>query len=306
MRAYSCIANLTGRKFLTMRKTSTWISVPLVAGAFGALVWLERRRPLRRSVESKWTRDARNLAVAGVAAVALQLAERPVTRRLTALVERRKLGLLQQLRLPRPLEIALAVVLLDYTLYVWHVLTHRVPWLWRFHLVHHADLDLDASTALRFHFGELICSVAWRGAQVSVIGVSPQSLAAWQSLLFVSILFHHSNVRLPVAAERRLNLFIVTPRMHGIHHSLVREERDANWSSGLALWDRLHGTLKLNVPQDEITIGVPGYREAEELGLVELLKLPFAAAERSAWLLPKGARPSVRAAHLMPVDYLIA
>ena len=294
------------RKTQTMRKVSAWISVPLVAGAFGALLWLERRRPLRRSVEAKLTRDARNLAVAGVAAVALQLAERPVTRRLTALVKRRKFGLLQQLPLPRPLEIALAVVLLDYTLYVWHVLTHRVPWLWRFHLVHHADLDLDASTALRFHFGELICSVAWRAAQVLIIGVSPQALAAWQGLLFVSILFHHSNVRLPIEAERRLNLFIVTPRMHGIHHSLVREERDANWSSGLTVWDRLHGTLKLNVPQDEITIGVPDYREAKKLRLIEILKLPFGAVESSAWLLPDEARPPIRAPRPASVDHLLA
>lgn len=278
--------------------------MPLVVGAFGALLWLEQRRPLRRrSVESKWTRDARNLAVAGVAAVALQLAERPVTRRLTALVERRKFGLLQQLPLSRPLEIALAVVLLDYTLYVWHVLTHRVPWLWRFHLVHHADLDMDASTALRFHFGELVCSVAWRAAQVLVIGVSPSSFAAWQNFLFVSILFHHSNLRLPVEAERWLNLFVVTPRMHGIHHSLVRDERDANWSSGLTVWDRLHGTLKLNVPQDEITIGVPAYREAEELGLVEILKLPFGEQRPPAWLLPEGARPPpVRAPRLLIIS----
>ncbi len=289
-----------------MRKVSSWISVPLVVGAFGALLWLERRRPLRRrAVESKWKRDTRNLAVAGVAAVALQLAERPVIAPLTALVKRRKFGLLQQLPLPRPLEVALAIVLLDYTLYVWHVLTHRVPWLWRFHLVHHADLDLDASTALRFHFGELIHSVAWRAAQVLVIGVSPSSLSAWQGFLFVSILFHHSNVRLPIEAERRLNLFVVTPRMHGIHHSLVREETDANWSSGLTVWDRLHGTLKLNVPQDEITIGVPAYRETEELGLVEILKLPF-GEERPAWLLPDGAQPPVRAPRPVPVDHLLA
>ena len=262
-----------------MRKLPTWIGASLAAaGAFGALVWLERRRPLRRGeVESKLERDARNLAVAGVAAAALQIAERPVVARLTALVERRKVGLLKQVALPRALEVGLAVVLLDYTLYAWHVLTHRVPLLWRFHLVHHADLDMDASTALRFHFGELLLSVAWRAAQVLVIGVSPQSLSTWQSLLFVSILFHHSNVRLPVEAERRLNKFIVTPRMHGIHHSTVRRERDANWSSGLTLWDKLHGTLRLNVPQAEVEIGVPAYREPAELGLFEILKLPFGA-----------------------------
>jgi sterol desaturase/sphingolipid hydroxylase (fatty acid hydroxylase superfamily) len=288
-----------------MRKFPTWINATLAVGAFGALVWLERRRPLRRRlVEAKLTRDARNLAVAGVAAAALQLAERPVVERLTVLVERRKVGLLKQAALPRALEIASAVVLLDYTLYVWHVLTHRVSWLWRFHLVHHADLDLDASTALRFHFGELLFSVAWRAAQVLLIGVSPHSYTVWQNLLFVSILFHHSNVRLPVEVERRLSLLFVTPRMHGIHHSTVRDERDANWSSGLTLWDRLHGTLRLNVPQARVEIGVPAYREPEELGLVGLLKLPF-GVERQERQLSPGARIE-RAAFAAPADHLLA
>jgi sterol desaturase/sphingolipid hydroxylase (fatty acid hydroxylase superfamily) len=224
--------------------------------------------------------------------------------RLTALVERRKVGLLKSVALPRVLEIALAVILLDYTLYVWHVLTHRVSWLWRFHLVHHADLDLDASTALRFHFGELVVSTAWRAAQVLLIGVSPQSYLMWQNLLLVSILFHHSNVRLPVEAERRLNLLLVTPRMHGIHHSTVRGERDANWSSGLTLWDRLHGTLRLNVPQAVIEIGVPTYREPEELGLAAILKLPF-GVEHHERQPPPGTRAE-RGAFAVPAEHLLA
>jgi sterol desaturase/sphingolipid hydroxylase (fatty acid hydroxylase superfamily) len=90
--------------------------------------------------------------------------------------------------------------------------------------------------------------------------------------------------------ERRLNRLIVTPRMHGIHHSDVREETDSNWSSGLTVWDWLHGTLRLNVPQDEITIGVPAYRAPEEVGLVDVLKLPF-TEQRPTWLLPGGGRP---------------
>jgi sterol desaturase/sphingolipid hydroxylase (fatty acid hydroxylase superfamily) len=289
-----------------MRKLPAWIGASLAVGACGALVWLERRRPLRRAVESKLERNARNLAVAGVAAVALRFAERPVVERLTALVERRGIGLLKQVALPRALEAALAVVLLDYTLYVWHVLTHRVPLLWRFHLVHHADLDLDASTGLRFHFGELIFSVAWRAAQVLLIGVSPRAYAAWQRLLFVSILFHHSNVRLPVEAERRLSLLVVTPRMHGIHHSTVRAERDANWSSGLALWDRLHGTLRLNVAQAEIEIGVPPYRAPGELALSEILKLPFGAAQAARVAAQTGERARHGDAQTAPADHLLA
>ncbi len=256
-------------------KVPSWLSGALVLGVFGALVWLERRRPLREERESKLVRSARNLAVAAVGAAALRLTEAPLAERLTALVERRRWGLLKLVRLPLWLEVAAAVVLLDYTLYLWHVLTHRVPWLWRFHVVHHIDLDLDATTALRFHFAELAVSVPWRAAQILCIGVSPLTLSVWQTLLMLSIIFHHSNVRLAAGLERGLNLFVVTPRMHGIHHSTVKEETNSNWSSGLTLWDRLHGTLRLDVPQDAIEIGVPAYQEPRGVGLTSMLALPF-------------------------------
>jgi len=263
-------------------KVPSWLGGALVLGAFGALVWLERRRPLRVEREPKLARTARNLTLAAAGAAALALTERPAAERLTALVERRRWGLLKLVRCPAWLEVALAFVLLDYTLYLWHVATHRVPFLWRFHLVHHADLDLDATTALRFHFAELALSVPWRAAQIVVIGVSPLAFSVWQTLLMLSVLFHHSNVRLPPEAEQRLNRFVVTPRIHGIHHSAVREQTDSNWSSGLALWDRLHGTLRLDVPHDEVDIGVPAYRDPRELSLARLLSMPFAAA-RPTW-----------------------
>lgn len=284
-------------------RVPSWLSVSLVVGAFGVLVWLERRSPLRRRVEPKLTRDVRNLAVACFGAVALQLTESPVSNRLATLVERSNWGLLKIGGLPAWLEIPLAVLLLDYSLYVWHVLTHKVPFLWRFHLVHHVDRDLDASTALRFHFGELILSVPWRAAQIVLIGVSPFSFSVWQTLLLISILFHHSNVRLPVACERWLNLLIVTPRMHGIHHSTVHEETDSNWSSGLTIWDRLHGTLRLNVPQDEITIGVPAYREPTDVGFLKLLRLPF-SEQKQDWESTIG-NESGRRGLVAPSDHLL-
>lgn len=286
------------------RKPPAWLSAPLIIGAFGALLWLERRHPLRRrAIESKLIRDTRNLAVAALGAVTLQIAERPIIQPLTRLVERRRWGLLKRVRLPLWLEVTLGVALLDYTLYLWHVLTHRAPFLWRFHVAHHADLEMDTSTALRFHFGELALSVPYRAAQVALIGVSPLALSVWQTLLLLSIMFHHSNVRLPIRTERLLNRFVVTPRMHGIHHSNVSEERDSNWSSGLTVWDRLHGTLRLNVPQDEIVIGVPAYREPEEVELLEVLGMPF-VEQCPVWQLPNDGTP-VRAAVLVAADHLL-
>jgi sterol desaturase/sphingolipid hydroxylase (fatty acid hydroxylase superfamily) len=137
------------------------------------------------------------------------------------------------------------------------------------------DLDLDASTAVRFHFGELSLSTPWRAAQVRLIGVRPDVLHTWQRLLLLSILFHHSNLRLPRTFERLLSWIVVTPRLHGIHHSAQRDEMNTNWSSGLAIWDRLHGTFRDDVPQSAIRIGVSGYDTPEAVSLSRLAIMPF-------------------------------
>ncbi len=247
-----------------------------MVAAFGLLLWMEHRRSLRNPVESKKRRVARNLGVAGVSAVLIHFAERPVSVPLARLVERRRLGLLQHLPLPAWMETLLALLLLDYTLYLWHVLEHRVPALWRLHAVHHVDLDLDASTALRFHFGELAASIPWRAAQILVIGVTPRNLALYQRLLMLSVLFHHSNVRISTRTERWLSRFIMTPRLHGIHHSVEHSEVNSNWSSGLTIWDTLHHTLTPSATRDNVTIGLADYRDPKELTLPKVLEMPFA------------------------------
>lgn len=255
-----------------------------------AVLWLERTQPLRPRVEPHGRRAARNLAVAVAGGLTLQVAQKPLVDRLAGVVERRRWGVLQRVALPRWLETLLGLLLLDYSLYIWHVLLHRVRMLWRFHVVHHADLDLDATTALRFHFGELALSIPWRAAQILLIGVTPRLLQMWQQATFMSIIFHHSNVRLPLWLERRLVWVIVTPRMHGIHHSIVEAETSSNWSSGLTLWDRLHGTLRLDVPEEAISIGVPAYRDPQELVLGRIIVMPF-RKQRPTWSWPEGGEP---------------
>ena len=227
----------------------------------------------------------------------------PVIAPLSRWVERERVGLTQRLPARPWMRDALAVLLLDYTLYWWHVVEHRVPWLYRFHQVHHADLELDTSTALRFHFGELLASVPWRAAQVAIIGASPRALTVWQRLLMLSVLFHHSNVRLPIGAERILARLITTPRLHGIHHSTVEEDQNANWSSGLSLWDRLHGTYRANVSQAEIEIGVPAYRHPKDVTLPRSLAMPLHSLP--PWRLPDGTIPEHQPA-LAPVHQLLA
>lgn len=247
----------------------------VVAGWVAGLLWWEHKRSLRRVVDSKLKRDARNLVMAGFAAAATQLLEVPVALALASRAQRQGTGLLQFLPFPGWVKAFTAILLLDYTLYIWHRLTHRVPLLWRFHRVHHLDREMDASTALRFHFGEITLSVAFRAAQIWSIGPTPAMYVGWQTFLILCILFHHANIRLPIAWEQRLATVFVTPRLHGIHHSIAPDEINSNWSSGLTAWDRLHGTLRMDVPQDSIIIGVEGFRDDKSQRLGNLLILPF-------------------------------
>jgi sterol desaturase/sphingolipid hydroxylase (fatty acid hydroxylase superfamily) len=243
--------------------------------AVGVLAVAERLRPLRRATEPGPERVARNLTIALLAGLTTAASELPVVAPAHRLAERRQLGLLRWLRAPRGIRIVLGFLLLDYTLYVWHRLNHRAPWLWRFHAVHHIDRDLDSTTGLRFHFGELALSAGFRAVQILLIGVDRDTMAAWQRLLLASVVFHHSNLALPVALEARLNQLLVTPRMHGIHHSIRGPEMNSNFSSLLPWWDWLHRSFRADVPQDTITIGVEAYLAPDAVTLTRSLRLPF-------------------------------
>lgn len=261
-------------------RTGFWSGV-VVLGVAGCLLGLELTRALRKqSREPKLRRGARNLAIAAGAGMVMQMVERPLALSLARRVERERLGLVPKIAISRGAATILAVLLLDYGLYIWHVLTHKVPQLWRFHLVHHIDLDLDASTAVRFHFGEMLLSVPWRLAQIRVVGASARALDIWQTFLLCSILFHHSNVELPRWLERRLSWIIMTPRLHGIHHEADRERTNSNWSSGLTIWDLLHGTYQW--ANDDVVIGVPAYQEVADVTLQRCLAMPF-EAQRDDW-----------------------
>lgn len=247
----------------------------IIVVTFSIMLLLEWRAPLRRTVEPKLRHVVRNLTTGGAALAIMTLLQSPILIPVARFVRQQHFGLLQWLHVPRPWSIVLGVVLLDYTLWIWHWASHRVPFFWRFHLVHHVDLDLDASTALRFHFAELMLSIPVRALQIAVIGADPLAVGLWQAMLFAAILFHHANVRLPRRLETILVRFIVTPRMHGIHHSIRDDERNSNWSSILTVWDMLHRTFRFDVPDESITIGVPGFEEPRRVTIGKILLLPF-------------------------------
>ena len=248
------------------------LGLVLGAAIVGILI-AERRRPLRRQTSPALPRQVRNLAMGAMCAAVIRAVEAPATQavaRANATDARGIAGLL-----PRPLGAVAAFAAMDYGFYLWHVATHRVPFLWRFHRVHHVDPDMDMSTAIRFHAIDMLVSVPWRLAQVRASGITPAGLDAWQGFFTLSILFHHSNWALPPPWDERLALLFTTPRMHGIHHSAVQAERDSNWSSGLSLWDRLHGTFRNLPPAHAITIGVDDPRAMADVSIEAALRAPF-------------------------------
>ena len=260
-----------------------WLVPAVIAITFVALVVAESFSPLRRTVEPRFRHIVRNLTAGGVSLAVMTVIQTPLLVPIAGILERNRIGLLHWIELPHPWSIIAGVVLLDYALWFWHWACHRVPFLWRFHLPHHVDRDLDTSTALRFHFGELALSIPVRTAQIALIGASPLAVAIWQAILFASILFHHSNVRLPRRFEVVLARLIVTPRMHGIHHSTREDQTHSNWSSILSVWDILHRTFRLDVPDEAIAIGVPAYQNPRDVTIGKILTLPF-WRQRQDWL----------------------
>jgi len=238
----------------------------------------EARAPLARRLPVNLLLAGLTLALSGllVQPVALWLAGRPLP------------GLLPLL--PPVLRPVVGFLLLDLTFYWWHRANHTVGLLWRFHAAHHGDPDMDVTTAIRFHPGEIVLSLGFRVAQVAVLGASLGLWAAYELVFQLAVLLHHSNLRLPLGLERALNLVLVTPRMHGIHHSEVRAEANTNFATVLPWWDRVHGTLRLNVPQAALTIGLPALDAARDNAWVAVLAQPFSSA-RSLWLRRDGSSP---------------
>jgi sterol desaturase/sphingolipid hydroxylase (fatty acid hydroxylase superfamily) len=248
---------------------------PVLAVLIVVYLVMETRRQLRQRYHNRWTRMVTNVVMAIPAFGLLRFGFIPAMVWLAMQNQHWQFGLNYLYQLPFAAEGTIAFLGLDYFIYLWHILTHRVPLLWRFHLVHHTDLDMDVSTAIRFHFGELFFSLFFRGASVVVTGASPLTVLVYEIIFEACTNFHHSNWRLPLGLENALNRLIVTPRMHGIHHSSIVAERNSNWGTVFSFWDRLHQTLSLRQKQTEVVIGEAPYRDENELTIGKLLTMPF-------------------------------
>ena len=264
------------------------------AVVFGLLFVTERVRPLRQPRRALLQRIFVNLCFSALAFLAGATVTGAIGRRLAVWTADQSFGLVPWLPIHPMAKLGIGFLLMDLTFYWWHRVNHSLPLLWRFHNVHHCDPDMDVTTSFRFHVVEILYSAVFRVVQVGLIGVAPLTYLVYEAVFTVETMFHHSNFRLPIGFERLANKIIVTPRMHGIHHSNVEQDTNSNYSVIFRWWDQIHRTLRLYVPHAQIRVGVAGYQGPEDNRLWNLLALPF-RAQRHYWRLPDGT-PAVTAA----------
>jgi sterol desaturase/sphingolipid hydroxylase (fatty acid hydroxylase superfamily) len=253
----------------------------IFAGVFLLMAAIELISPKRRLSVSKAGRWLTNLGIAGVDTLVLRVMAAlavPVAAVTAALfAKEHQLGLLNQVDWPYWLKVVIALLVLDLAIWAQHLASHKVPLFWRLHQVHHADRDIDVTTAVRFHPVEIALSMLWKIAVVIPLGASPFAVFLFEVILNASAMFNHANIALPAWLDRILRLFIVTPDMHRVHHSVRYSEHDRNYGFNLSLWDRLFGTY-LAQPRgghQGMMIGLPPYQNEAPTQLSWSLLLPF-------------------------------
>lgn len=240
------------------------------------LLWaLEAWLPAADMRRGRRRHAARNVSLGLLNAAALALLAGPFVARADGWAEDAGLGLLRLLALPPAGAAVVALLLLDGWMYLWHRANHQVELLWRFHRVHHSDPEMDATTALRFHPGEVLIAAALRLAVIPLLGVSLGQLLIYESVLLPVILFHHSNVNFPERFDRRLRVVLVSPAVHRIHHSRVMDETNGNYASVFSFWDRIAGTFRLRRDGRPVDFGLDGYDGEERQQVAGLLTMPF-------------------------------
>lgn len=251
------------------------VRLAVFAGLLLALFLLERLWPRRDA--GGLGRVGVNLLLVGFNTLLMRLCFPVLAVGVAVWAQSRGAGFFNAQDWPMGLEILLAVLLLDMIIYWQHRIFHAVPWLWRLHRVHHSDLGFDVSTGVRFHPVEIMLSMLIKMAVVLVLGADPLAVIVFEILLSASSLFEHANLRLPVAIDRLLRIFIVTPDMHRVHHSVYRQETDSNFGFNLSIWDRIFRSYHAQPRDghDHMRIGLPVFREQQDQKLLSLLIQPI-------------------------------
>lgn len=243
----------------------------------------ESVQPRRRQSFSRRQRWPNNLLLVAVNTLVVRMVFPLAAVGAALMAAERSWGLFNQVSLPGGLEILLSFVLLDLLIYFQHRIFHRLPWLWRLHRMHHADLEFDVTTGLRFHPLEILISMLIKVGAVLLLGAPAVAVLAFEVVLNATALFNHGNVRIPTGVDKILRLFIVTPDMHRVHHSIIKQETNSNYGFNVPWWDRLFRTYRAQpaAGQEGMTIGIEDFRTAEDLRLDRMLVQPFRSASAS-------------------------
>ncbi|SFU70631.1 sterol desaturase family protein [Halomonas korlensis] len=260
---------------------------PMIRGTVFALVLLAmvgwevaaRRRPQEILRRKRWPG---NLLIVALDTLAVRLVFPLAAVGAALIASEQGWGLFNRVTAPAWLAVLASVVALDLAIYFQHRLFHAVPWLWRLHRMHHADLEFDVTTGLRFHPLEVMISMGIKLLVVAVLGAPAVAVLIFEVLLNATSMFNHGNVRLPVRIDRWLRLLVVTPDMHRVHHSIVRRETDSNFGFNLPWWDRLFGTYRDQPAAGhlDMTIGIEDFRNVHDLRLDRMLIQPFLSPRR--------------------------
>jgi sterol desaturase/sphingolipid hydroxylase (fatty acid hydroxylase superfamily) len=254
-----------------------FIRLAAFAGVFIAMAAWEFVMPRRKQAIGRSWRWPNNLGVVAIDTLLVRILFPTTAVGLALLAEAKGFGLFNAIVLPAWVATVASVVILDLVIYLQHVLFHAVPALWRLHRMHHADLEFDVSTGLRFHPIEILLSMLIKFAVVAALGAPALAVLIFEVLLNATSMFNHANVRLPLHLDRVLRWLVVTPDMHRIHHSILSRETNSNFGFNLPWWDRLFGTYRAQpaAGHEGMTIGIEQFRDLRELGLDRMLVQPF-------------------------------
>jgi sterol desaturase/sphingolipid hydroxylase (fatty acid hydroxylase superfamily) len=254
-----------------------FIRLAAFVSVFCAMALWELLEPRRGQAIGRGWRWPNNLGVVAVSTLLVRIVFPTTAVGLALVAETRGLGLFNVVALPAWIAVAASVIILDLVIYLQHVLFHAVPALWRLHRMHHADLELDVSTGLRFHPIEILLSMLIKLTIIAALGAPALAVLVFEVLLNATSMFNHGNVRLPSGVDRVLRWLVVTPDMHRVHHSILARETNSNFGFNLLWWDRLFGTYRAQpeAGHEAMTIGIDEFRDTRELGLDRMLVQPF-------------------------------
>ena len=253
------------------------IRLAAFAAVFVLIAGWELMGPRRKQSVGRTWRWPNNLGVVVVDTLLVRILFPTAAVGFALVAEARSFGLFNVVAFPWWIGVVLSVVILDLAIYLQHVLFHAVPALWRLHRMHHADLDIDVTTGLRFHPIEIVLSILIKFAIIAVLGPPAIAVLIFEVLLNATSMFNHSNVRIPEGIDRVLRWFVVTPDMHRIHHSILSRETNSNFGFNLPWWDHLLGTYRAQpeAGHEGMTIGIEQFRDSRELRLDRMLLQPF-------------------------------